>query len=83
MSDKLLRSRHKFQQGEETIDVATQIPCRDKTMKRQTILSHNMKKGAVTKNQLLTKEMRSQHRLDVATQNVVNNKTARSRHRIY
>ena len=50
-------------------------------MKRQTILSRNMKKGALTKNQLLTEEMRSRHRIKVATQNAVDSKTAKSRHR--
>ena len=35
----------------------------------------------MTKNQLLTKEMVSLHAFEVATQNAVDNKTARSRHR--
>ena len=39
-----------------------------------------MKKGAVTKNQWLTKEMVSRHAFEVATQNAVDSKTARSRH---
>ena len=40
-------------------------------MKRQIILSHNMKKGAVTKNQLLTKEMRSRHQIKVVTKKLL------------
>ena len=49
-------------------------------MNRQTILSRNMKRGAVTKNQWLEKEMVSQHAFVVVTQNAVESKTARSRH---
>ena len=36
----------------------------------------------MTKNQWLTKEMVSRHRIKVATQNIVESKTARSRHEI-
>ena len=79
----LLRSRHKQRKGEETIDVMTEIPCYDEIMKRQTILSCNIKKGAVTKNQFMTKEMRSRHRIEVATHNAMDGNIARSRHRIY
>ena len=43
-------------------------------------LSRNMKRGAVTKNQWLTTEMMSRHAFEVATQNAVESKTARSRH---
>ena len=45
-------------------------------------LSRNMKKGDVTKNQWLTTEMVSRHAFEVATQNAVESKTARLRHRI-
>ena len=43
-------------------------------------LSRNMKRGAVTKNQWLTTEMVSRHAFEVATQNAVESKTARSRY---
>ena len=43
-------------------------------------LSRNMKRGAVTNNQWLTTEMVSQHAFEVATQNAVESKTARSQH---
>ena len=43
-------------------------------------LSRNMKRGAVTKTQWLTKEMVSRHAFKVATHNAVESKTARSRH---
>ena len=49
-------------------------------MNRQTVLSRNMKRGAVTKNQWLTKEMVSRHAFEVATQNVVKSKTVRLRY---
>ena len=43
-------------------------------------LSRNMKMGAVTKNLWLTKEMVSRHAFEVAAQNAVETKTARSQH---
>ena len=43
-------------------------------------LNLNMKRGAVTKKQWLTIEMVSRHAFEVATQNAVESKTARSRH---
>ena len=71
----LLRSQHKFQQENKRFESDLNP---DKTMKRQIILSHNMKKGVVTKNRLLTKEMRSRLRIKVATPNAIDSKTARS-----
>ena len=49
-------------------------------MNKQTILSRNMKRGAVTKNRWLPKEMVSRHAFEVATQNAVESKIAKSRH---
>ena len=46
-------------------------------------LSRNMKRGAVTKTQWLTKEMVSRHAFEVVTQNAIESKTARLRHRTY
>ena len=43
-------------------------------------LSRNMKRGAVTKNQWLTIEIVLRHAFEVATQNAVESKKARSRH---
>ena len=42
-------------------------------------LSHNMKRGEVTKTQWQTKEMMSRHKNEVVTQNAVESKTVRSR----
>ena len=78
----LLRSRHRFQQGNETTKSRPKTHVVTLTMNRQTILSHNMKRGVVTKIQWLTKEMVSRHAFVVATQNAVESKTARSRHGI-
>ena len=61
-------------------EVVTQLLCRDKTMNRQTILSRNMKRGIVTKNQWLAKEMVLRHTFEVASQNAVESKTAKSLH---
>ena len=56
------------------------IPMSRQDNEQKNNLSRNMKRGAVTKNQWLIIEMVSQHAFEVATQNAVESKIARSRH---